>query len=90
MINASTEISAFPNPAAGGQFYIQIPTSESATISVYSLQGQLLYMNTFAGQTKYSVRLPQMNNKQYLAVHIVTKENSSTFNLLSMPKSGNF
>ena len=85
MINASAEISAFPNPVTGGQFYIQIPDSESATISVYSLQGQLLYMNTLAGQTKYAVRLPQTSNKQYLVVHVVTKENSSTFSLLSMP-----
>jgi len=85
MINASAEISAFPNPATGGQFYVQMPTSESATISIYSLQGQLLYMNKLAGQTKYSIHLPQTNNKQYLVVHIVTKENSSTFNMLSMP-----
>jgi hypothetical protein len=85
MMNTSTEISAFPNPATGGQFYIQMPTSESATITVYSLQGQLLYMNTLTGQTKYSVHLPQTNNRQFLVVHIVTRENSSTFNLLSMP-----
>lgn len=85
MINNPTEISALPNPVTGGQFYIQTPTSESAIISVYSLQGKLNYSNTLAGQTKYSIYLPQTNNRQYLVVHIVTNGNSSTFNLLSMP-----
>ena len=83
--NMSSEIEVFPNPAEGGHFFVQLPTVENATISVYSMTGQLLYMGSYSGQLKYSITLPQVRSGQYLVVHILTAEKSATFNLLNLP-----
>ena len=83
--NLSSEIKVFPNPAEGGHFFVQLPTVENATISVFSMAGQLLYMGSYSGQLKYSVNLPQAKNGQYMVVHVLTASKSATFNLLNLP-----
>src|SRR5579863_746341 len=83
--NLSSEIEVFPNPAAGGHFFVQLPSVENTTISVYSMTGQLLYIGSFSGQLKYSINLPQVRNGQYMVVHVLTAEKSATFNLLNLP-----
>jgi hypothetical protein len=83
--NLSSEIEVFPNPSASGHFFVQLPSPENATISVYDMSGQLLYMGSYWGQLKYSINLPQVKNRQYMVVHILTATKSTTFNMLNMP-----
>jgi hypothetical protein len=82
--NESSDITVFPNPSTDGHFFVQIPSTEKTTVSVYSMQGQLLYLTSFSGLLKYSISLPQIKNKQNLVVHILTNEKSATFNLLNL------
>jgi hypothetical protein len=84
-MNVSGEINIFPNPATGGRFFIQTTDTEPAAVSIYSMDGRILYLHTFAGQLKYSISLPVTQNRQLLVVRVVTKEKSSTFSLLSLP-----
>ncbi len=82
---AGSQVAVFPNPSSGGQFFIQMPSTETAVLSVYGMDGQLLYMSTLNGQSRYSIHLPQTKNRQFLVVHIVQHDKSSTFNLLNLP-----
>jgi hypothetical protein len=81
----SEEINVFPNPASGGRIFIQTSNTETATLSVFRMDGQLLFMRSLNGQLKYSVSLPATQNAQLLVVRIVTKEKSASFNLLNLP-----
>jgi hypothetical protein len=83
--NVSSEIEVFPNPSAGGHFFVQLLSTENATICIYDMSGRLLYMSSYSGQLKYSINLPQVKNKQYLVVHVVTAAKSATFNVLNLP-----
>ena len=83
--NSSSDIEVFPNPSAGGHFFVQLPSVENAFISVYNMTGQLLYMGSFSGQLKYTMNVPQIKNMQYVVVHVTTAEKTATFNLLNLP-----
>lgn len=80
---STTEMKVYPNPTQGGQFYLQVPGPETATMSIYSMDGRLLGMRSLSGQTKYQINLPEVKNRSMLVVHVVTSTKSSTFNLLN-------
>jgi hypothetical protein len=82
---SGSQAAVFPNPSSGGQFFIQMPSTETAVLSVYGMDGQLLYLSTLNGQSRYSIHLPQIKNRQFLVIHIVQHDKSSTFNLLNLP-----
>ena len=73
----------FPNPCSGGNFQIRFPAVQSAMIRVFTLDGKLLYMSTVNGQSQYAVHVPGAGETRILVVQIITKEKTSSFNLVS-------
>ncbi len=79
------EVSVFPNPVNNGHFFVRTNTTESLTLSIYTLQGQLIYMTALAGQTRYTLNLPESKSRQMLLARIVSVNKSFSFNLLNIP-----
>lgn len=82
-IAATGSLRVFPNPCSGGNFQIRFSAVQSAMIRVFTLDGKLLYMNAVNGQSQYAVNVPEAGETRILVVQIITKEKTSTFNLVN-------
>ena len=79
----ASSLRVFPNPCSGGNFQIRFPAVQSAMIRVFTLDGKLLYMNAVNGQSQYAVNVPATGETRILVVQIITKEKTSSFNLVN-------
>ena len=78
-------ISIYPNPVTNGHFVLQMPTTEILYLTVYTMQGQIIYVHSMGGQFKYSIQLPSSSSRQLLAVHVESANKTNTFSLLNIP-----
>jgi hypothetical protein len=78
-------ISIYPNPTTNGHFMLQMPTTEILYLTIYTMQGQIIYAHSFSGQLKYTVQTPSTTGRQQLAVHVVAGNKTATFNVLNIP-----
>jgi hypothetical protein len=82
-ISATGGLHIFPNPCTGGNFQVQFPSVQSAMIRVFTIDGRLLYMNSVSGQSQYAVQVPGTEATRVLVVQVITKEKTSSFNLVN-------
>jgi hypothetical protein len=52
-------------------------------IRVFTIDGRLLYMNSVSGQSQYAVQVPGTEATRVLVVQVITKEKTSSFNLVN-------
>ena len=76
-------LSLFPNPCTNGNIQIRLSSVQSVRINAFSIDGRLLYMGSLSGQSSYALNIPGTVNTHILVIQVITKERTSTFNLIN-------
>ncbi len=83
--SSQSAISVYPNPITNGHFFVQVPTVEPVQLTVYNLQGQVIYTHSMNGQWKYTIQLPSNIGRQMLAVRLVSGSETTTITVPYLP-----
>lgn len=81
---AASKVNIYPNPVTNLTFNIKLPSADATVVNVFTMDGRLLFMTSFQGQTNYQVRLPESaSSSKYLIVQVISKGQTNTFNILN-------
>ncbi|MBS1599196.1 MAG: T9SS type A sorting domain-containing protein [Bacteroidetes bacterium] len=77
-------VSIYPNPVTNLTFNIKLSSADATVVNVFTMDGRLLFMTSFDGQTQYQVKLPQSASAStYLIVQVISKGQANTFNIIN-------
>jgi hypothetical protein len=80
---AGSPLSIYPNPAIGGRFYINTPSTGEMVVNVYTSTGQLLLHTSLRNQTQYAIQLPvQSLSLSAVVVQTISQNGRGAFTVL--------
>ena len=80
---AGSPLSIHPNPAIGGRFYLNTPSTGETVVNVYTSTGQLLLHTSLQGQTQYLIQLPvQGLSLSAVVVQTISQNGNGAFTVL--------
>lgn len=81
--DANSHTGIFPNPAAGGRFYLTTPGTGETIVNLFTTTGQLLYHTALQGQTQYAIQLPsQPLSFRAIIVQTIYRNDTRSFTVL--------